>query len=126
MHAKSVLLLALGALASAQSFVGFPKTLICELRSGEGIITTDDMRAAVASARRTLSTPNAADENTRYCHTLQGIPLYAVSLSPITLAGKGTFRFAEDTKTNTVTFCDSTGDITDFSIGYPARCQEAY
>ncbi|KAF6812959.1 hypothetical protein CMUS01_12946 [Colletotrichum musicola] len=121
MHAKSVLLFAFGALASAQNFVGFPKTLTCELRSGEGTITTDDMKAAVASARRTLSTPNAAGENTRYCYKLSGIPLYA-----ITLAGKGTFRFAEDTKTNTVTFCDSNGDITDFSIGYPARCQEAY
>lgn len=83
MNVKSILVLALGAVASAQTFVGFPKTLTCELRTGEGIITADDMKAAVADGIRTLSTPNAADENSKYCRSLRGIPLYAVCPSSL-------------------------------------------
>ncbi|GKT43359.1 uncharacterized protein ColSpa_03540 [Colletotrichum spaethianum] len=117
MFARNVLFLALGAVASAQTFEGFPNSLTCNTGSGSATITKTEAQDAIVGPKGTKEDDSAANTASGKCVTLSGIPLFSTGVS-----GKGTVGFAFDKGTNTYHFCFAQGAVD--SSGYPSSCTE--
>ncbi|OHF01189.1 hypothetical protein CORC01_03504 [Colletotrichum orchidophilum] len=121
MHAPTVLILALGAFASAQKFIDFPNSLKCQT-DGAGKefanITKIDAQDAVKGPNGNVINNSAADAASGKCVKLSGVPFYAGSVP-----GKGSIYFAYDKAQDTYYFCSAQGAV-DNKSGYPASCTE--
>ncbi|KAK1590238.1 uncharacterized protein LY79DRAFT_659721 [Colletotrichum navitas] len=117
MLAKTVLLVTVGAFASAQTFVGFPKSLTCKTDNGPAIISETEYQNAIVGPRGLKEDDNAANVASGHCSTLSDIPLFLESV-----AGKGKVGFAFDKSNNTYHFCFGQGVIDE--SGYPSVCTE--
>ncbi|KAL0933623.1 uncharacterized protein CTRU02_210422 [Colletotrichum truncatum] len=119
MLGRTVLFLALGAFASAQTLEGFPNSISCQQDAGgEATVSKAELKEAIVGPKGTMSDPSAANVASGKCSTLSGIPLYTVGA-----AGKANVGFAFDKAKNTYHYCFAQGAV-DKKIGYPSQCTE--
>ncbi|POS74036.1 hypothetical protein DHEL01_v207563 [Diaporthe helianthi] len=120
MFARSTtLLLALGAVASAQTLKGFPTSITCLKNDRtDGDVSQDQIESAVVGPQGDITESSASNAASGHCTSLRGIPLYN------TVAGDiASVSFAYDQSTDTYTFCLAQGAV-DPEIGYPSLCTE--
>ncbi|TDZ71699.1 hypothetical protein CTRI78_v001994 [Colletotrichum trifolii] len=118
MLARSVLVLAISAVASAVTLQGFPSSVSCLQDSGKTAeLTKAEMQAAIVGPKGLKEDDSAANVASGKCSTLSGIPLFTVG------AGKGSVGFAYDKAKDTYHFCFVQGAV-DPKIGYPTTCTE--
>lgn len=145
MHARTVLILALGAVASAQKFEDFPTSLTCKTGAGgKGTATISKIEAqdAVKGPNGTKQDDSAANVASGKCVNLSGVPFYGVSNSmgylPLVylwnfrvlirvfpqggVSGKGSIYFAYDKAKDTYYFCSAQGAVDE--SGWPSACTE--
>lgn len=83
MRGSAVVVLALGALASAQTYEGFPTSLSCKLTSGgTAEISKIEAQDTIVGPKGSKIDDSAANVASGFCVSLSGIPLYAVSWDP--------------------------------------------
>ncbi|KAK1976384.1 hypothetical protein LZ30DRAFT_666942 [Colletotrichum cereale] len=117
MLAKTVLLATLGAFASAQTFVGYPKSLTCKTASGPVDISATEYQKAIVGPQGLEVEKDASNIASGKCSTLSGIPLFSQRVD-----GKGTVSFAYDKAKDTYHFCNAQGTI--IEKGFPSPCTE--
>ncbi|KAJ0159350.1 hypothetical protein CTA2_9881 [Colletotrichum tanaceti] len=123
MLARSVLLLALGAVASAQEYVGFPNSVTC--KTGRGTVPTGSadftriqLQDTMVGPKGTMQDKSAANAASGKCTSLSGIPYYTVDPPG---ADGAWFSYAFDESKNTYYFCRAFGTIEN---GFSSQCTE--
>ncbi|KZL80453.1 hypothetical protein CI238_03432 [Colletotrichum incanum] len=120
MFARTFLLLALGAVVSAQTFEGFPNSLTCKTgsdASGSATITKIEIQDAIVGPKGNKEDDSAANVASGKCATLSGIPLFTGGVP-----GTGTLGFAYDKGKDTYHFCFAQGAVDE--TGWPSQCTE--
>ncbi|KAK1720135.1 hypothetical protein CaCOL14_002156 [Colletotrichum acutatum] len=120
MHVRAVLILALGAVASAQQFVDFPTSLTCKTGAGgkeTATISKIEAQDAVKGPNGTKQDDSAANVASGKCVNLSGVPFYGGGVS-----GKGSIYFAYDKAKDTYYFCSAQGAVDE--SGWPSSCTE--
>ncbi|KAK2763516.1 hypothetical protein CKAH01_15980 [Colletotrichum kahawae] len=117
MFARTIVILALGALASAQTLTGFPDSISCKQTSGgNASVSKAEMKAAIVGPKGFKEDDSAANVASGKCATLSGIPLFTVGA-----ANKANVGFAYDKAKDTYHFCFAQGAVDD-ATGYPSQC----
>lgn len=76
----TTLLLALGAVASAQTLKGFPSSITCLKDDGtNGDVSQAEIESSVVGPQGDITEESAANTASGHCTSLSGIPLYYVS-----------------------------------------------
>lgn len=76
----TTLLLALGAVASAQTLKGFPSSITCLKNDGtNGDVSQAEIESSVIGPQGDITEESAANTASGHCTSLSGIPLYYVS-----------------------------------------------
>lgn len=76
----TTLLLALGAVASAQTLKGFPSSITCLKNDGtNGDVSQAEIESSVVGPQGDITEESAANTASGHCTSLSGIPLYYVS-----------------------------------------------
>ncbi|WYZ34146.1 hypothetical protein EsH8_I_000422 [Colletotrichum jinshuiense] len=120
MRGSAVVVLALGALASAQTYEGFPTSLSCKLTSGgTAEISKIEAQDTIVGPKGSKIDDSAANVASGFCVSLSGIPLYAAYVPD-----KGTVYFAFDKAKDTYYFCSAQGAVD--QTGYPSACATTY
>ncbi|KAG8162274.1 hypothetical protein KVR01_008039 [Diaporthe batatas] len=115
---STTLLLALGAVASAQTMKGFPSSITCLKDDGtNGTVSQAQIESAIVGPQGDLIEQSAANAASGHCVTLS-IPLYNIVAGDI-----ASVSYAYDNATDTYNFCLAQG-ATDPKLGYPTRCTE--
>ncbi|KKY32961.1 hypothetical protein UCDDA912_g07081 [Diaporthe ampelina] len=116
---STTILLALGAVASAQTLTGFPSSITCLKNDGtNGDVSRAEIESAVVGPQGDVTEESAANTASGHCTSLSGIPLYYTGVGDI--AG---VSYAYDKATDTYTFCLAQGAV-DPEIGYRSLCTE--
>ncbi|KAK6206715.1 hypothetical protein QIS74_13203 [Colletotrichum tabaci] len=111
MFARAVLLLALGAAASAQQFEGFPNGLTCKTGSGgtgSTTITKIELQDAIIGPQGDKNDNSAANVASGKCTSLSGIPFF---LTGVTGKDSVTVGFAYDKGKDTYHYCLAQGAV---------------
>ncbi|KAK2024127.1 hypothetical protein LX32DRAFT_656427 [Colletotrichum zoysiae] len=117
MFAKTFILVTMGALASAQTFVGFPNSLTCKTAGGTATLSKTEVQNGIVGPKGLKIDDSAANVASGDCSTLSKIPLFSQ-----TVDGKGDVSFAFDKSTNTYHFCSADGAID--ASGFQSSCTE--
>ncbi|KAK2003947.1 hypothetical protein LX36DRAFT_666009 [Colletotrichum falcatum] len=115
MLAKAILLMTLGAFASAQSFVGFPNSLTCKTDDGSATIQKAQIQSGIVGPKGIKLDDSAANVASGKCSTLSKVPLFSQPVAEADVA------FAFNQSSNTYFFCDAQGAIEN---GFPSICTE--
>ncbi|GJC91587.1 hypothetical protein ColKHC_00413 [Colletotrichum higginsianum] len=122
MFARAVLLLALGAAASAQQFEGFPNGLTCKTGSGgtgSTTITKIELQDAIVGPQGDKYDNSAANVASGKCTSLSGIHFF---LTGVTGKNSVTVGFAYDKGKDTYHYCLAQGAVDE--TGWRSVCTE--